>query len=51
MIIIQKWKGGIFNFNIIEISRNIFIKYERLYKDKEIKEIIRIEEEIIWMKK
>lgn len=40
-----------FNFNIMEISKSVFIKWEILYKDKEMRAIIRIEEEIIWMKK
>lgn len=50
-MIIQKWKGGIFNFIIKEISKSIFIKYERLNKDREIREIISKEDEIIWIKK
>lgn len=51
IIIIQKWNGGILSFNIKEISKNVFINKERLYNVKVIKEMINMEEEIIWMKK
>lgn len=50
MIIIQKWNGGIFSFNIKEIIKIIII-IVLIFNNKEVKDKSIREEVSIWIKK